>query len=185
MYIRLSISAAMITTLALTGGVAIVRAQSLAEVARKEEERRKTVKPASRVLTNKDLGDVPAVPVTRSADTNAPEGAKSRTPPEPGAGITKTPVKDQAYWSGRLKQLRAQLEQNQILADALQSRINFLSGDFVAWDDPVQRPVIIQDRQRAIDELAGLTKAVAEGRKAIADFEEEARRAGVPPGWLR
>jgi hypothetical protein len=49
----------------------------------------------------------------------------------------------------------------------------------------VQRPVIIQDRQRAIDELAGLTKAVAEGRKAIADFEEEARRAGVPPGWLR
>ena len=88
------------------------------------------------------------------------------------------------YWSGRLKQLRAQLEQNQILADALQSRINFLSGDFVAWDY-LQRPAIMQDRQRAIDELAGLTKAVAEGRKAIADFEEEARRAGVPPGWLR
>ena len=59
---RLLIPAAIFTTLALAGGVAPVGAQSLPEVAKKEEERRKTVKPAGRVLTNKDLGDVPAPP---------------------------------------------------------------------------------------------------------------------------
>jgi hypothetical protein len=165
MYVRPSISAAMITMLTLTGGVAIVRAQSLAEVARQEQERRKTVDPASKVLTNEDLGDVPAVRATRS-DPNAPEGPTPRKLPAPVAG-TRTPVKDEAYWTARLKQLRAQVERNQILADALQSRINFLSGDFVAWDDPLQRPIIMQSRQRAIDDLAGLIKAIAEGRKAI------------------
>jgi hypothetical protein len=30
-----------------------------------------------------------------------------------------------------------------------------------------------------------LNKSVQDPQKAIADFLEEARRAGVPPGWLR
>jgi hypothetical protein len=34
-------------------------------------------------------------------------------------------------------------------------------------------------------ELERLKKQVVDDRKAIADIEEEARRAGVPPGWLR
>ena len=41
------------------------------------------------------------------------------------------------------------------------------------------------DRQKAIDELNRLTKQIADDKKAIADLQEEARRAGVPPGWLR
>ena len=183
---RLVIPAAIFTILALTDGAATVRAQSLAEVAQKEEERRKTVKPASKVFTNKDLGDVPAPPVPPPADTKAPEAAKTDRPAEPAADDSKkTPVKDQAYWSGRMTQLRSQFEQDQVLADALQTRINSLSADFVNRDDPAQRALISQNRQRAIVELDRLTKAIAEGKKAIADLEEEARRASVPPGWLR
>jgi hypothetical protein len=30
-----------------------------------------------------------------------------------------------------------------------------------------------------------LKQAIVDGKKAIADLGEEARRAGVPPGWLR
>ena len=41
------------------------------------------------------------------------------------------------------------------------------------------------ERQKAIADLNRLTKEIADGKKAIADFQEEARRAGVPPGWLR
>jgi hypothetical protein len=183
---RLVIPAAIFTILALTDGVATVRAQSLAEVAQKEEERRKTVKPASKVFTNKDLGDVPAASVPPPAATKAPEAAKTDKPAEPAADDSKkTPVKDQAYWSGRMTQLRAQFEQDQVLADALQTRINSLSADFVNRDDPAQRALVAQNRQRAIVELDRLTKAIAEGKKAIADLEEEARRASVPPGWLR
>ena len=30
-----------------------------------------------------------------------------------------------------------------------------------------------------------LSEDIDEGAKLIADIEEEARRAGVPPGWIR
>jgi len=189
---RLLIPAVIFTILALASGIATVQAQSLAEVAQKEEERRKSVKPASKVLTNKDLGDVPAAAVTppadadtKATDAKAAEAVKTAKPAEPSAEDSKAPVKDQAYWSGRMKELRTQLDRDQIYAEALQTRINSLSADFVNRDDPAQRGVIERDRQRAVGELDRLTKAVAEGKKAIADFEEEARRAAVPPGWLR
>jgi hypothetical protein len=67
----------------------------------------------------------------------------------------------------------------------MQTRINSLTADFVNRDDPAQRAVIERDRQKSIAELARLTKSVQDTKKAIADLQEEARRAGVPPGWLR
>ena len=48
-----------------------------------------------------------------------------------------------------------------------------------------QRAVIDRNRQRALGELDRLKKAIEGSKKAIADLEEEARRASVPPGWLR
>jgi hypothetical protein len=192
---RLLIPAALFSILTLAGGVATVRAQSLADIAQKEEERRKTVKPAPKVITNKDLGDVPPpAAVTppddaKAADAKAADAkadaAKTAKPAEPGADDSKAPVKDQAYWSGRMKELRSKLELDEISAEAFQARINALNADFVNRDDPAQRGLIAQNRQKAVSGLERLTKAIADGKKAIADFEEEARRAGVPPGWLR
>ena len=95
------------------------------------------------------------------------------------------PPKDQAYWAGRMKALRTQVERDQTYIDALQTRINSLSADFVNRDDPAQRAVIAGDRQKATAELERLRQQVEAGTKAIADLEEEARRANVPPGWLR
>ena len=83
------------------------------------------------------------------------------------------------------KALRTQLDRDQTFAEALQSRINSLSADFVNRDDPAQRGVIERDRQKAVSELARVNKSIEDGKKAIADLEEEARKAGAPPGWLR
>ncbi len=69
--------------------------------------------------------------------------------------------------------------------DALQSRINALTTDFVNRDDPYQRAVIEGDRVKAIAELERLKKELQLQTKAVDDLREEARRAGVPPGWLR
>jgi hypothetical protein len=57
--------------------------------------------------------------------------------------------------------------------------------DFSARDDPAQRAQIGAARDKALAELDRLRIAIADGTKAIADLEEEARRANVPPGWLR
>jgi hypothetical protein len=171
------------------------RAQSLADVARKEEERRKTVAAPAKVYTNKDLNAVPAgsppavsAPATSKPADEAPKtanGDAKGTTPKAAEGDDKGPAKDQKYWAGRLKNLQDKLARDQDFADAMQTRINSLTTDFTNRDDPAQRAVIGQNRQKSIAELARLTTSVQDTKKAIADLLEEARRAGVPPGWLR
>jgi len=85
----------------------------------------------------------------------------------------------------RLKTLQEKLDREQTYVEALQTRVNSLSTDFVNRDDPIQRAGIERDRQKVLAELDRSKKGIEDAKKGIADLEEEARRAGVPPGWLR
>ena len=80
---------------------------------------------------------------------------------------------------------RAALDRSRIFADALQSRLNALNTDIVNRDDPAQRAELERERHRAVAELDRVKKEMTEQTKAISDIESEARKAGVPPGWLR
>ena len=169
-----------------------VGAQGLGEVARKEEVRRKDIKAPAKVYTNKDLGAVPGGPrawhrLVSPAPAVAPAAAAHRRQGgrRQGQGQAAGPQKDQAYWSGRRKELQARLDTDQTLADALQTRINALTADFSSRADPVQRAGIERDRLKALSELDRMRKSVEDGKKALASLDEEARKAGVPAGWLR
>lgn len=81
--------------------------------------------------------------------------------------------------------LRSAISRNTILADALQSRINALTTDFTNMDNPVQRAAIEKDRRSALAEMDRVKQDTEKTNKAIVDLEEEARKANVPPGWLR
>jgi hypothetical protein len=161
----------------------------LAEVARREEARRKSLGKTSKVYTNDDLRpDISSTPPPPVSTNATPAGPTSQVPSLNLPGGKAEPVpeeKDQAYWKGRIGAARAALDRSKIFADALQSRINALSTDFVNRDDPAQRSQIELERQRAMAELDRVKKDIGDQTKAIADIEEEARRAGVPPGWLR
>ena len=167
-------------------------AQSLGDVARKEEARRKTVRKPSRVYTNDNLKNVDPPPDV--ASTPAPQAAAApATPDTPAAPAATTApaatdtanARDEKYWRGRVDAARTAMGRAQTFQDALQSRINALSADFVNRDDPAQRNVIAADRQKALAELDRVKKEIADHQKAIADIQEEGRRAGVPAGWLR
>jgi hypothetical protein len=189
-----------IATAAVLLLAATVQAQSLADLARKEEERRKNIAEAAKLYTNKDLNaassssmpPVAAIPAKPPADAAKDAGKGKDKDQEAKDGEKKEKdangkeiVKDKAYWAGRLKALQDQLDQNQTYAEAVQTRINALTTDFVNRADPAQRAVIERDRQKALAELARLKQAILDGKKAVGTLEEEARRAGVPPGWLR
>jgi len=184
--------AAGLSVLFLAAIPTALRAQTLADVAKKEEARRKEVKEPAKTYTNKDLTTPPstasqpasaAIPPTADAAKDAK--AKKDGEDKDKADKDKVPAKDQTYWSGRVKGLRTQLDRDQTYADALQTKINSLAADFVNRDDPAQRAQIARDKQKAMDELNRLKAAIQNDKKAITDLEEEARKAGVPPGWLR
>jgi hypothetical protein len=166
-------------------------AQSLGEVAKREEARRKAVKTPSKVYTNDSLRSVdppaPATPADASTAAAPPAAAPASVgaPAVSSAPVTPVSLRDEKYWRGRMEATRTAVARAQTFQDALQSRINVLSADFVNRDDPAQRNVIAAERQKALTELARVQQEIADGQKAIAAIQEEARRANVPPGWLR
>jgi hypothetical protein len=179
-------------------------AQSLGDVARREAERRKTVKAPGKVYTNDVLKEEPlptaspAAPRTPAgagapAAPTAPPAAGSGTKPgagpppagAPPAGSAPQVANDEQGWRARVQASREALSRAQLFAEALQSRINGLSADFTARDDPAQRSAVAADRQKSLDELERVRKEIQAHTKALADIQEEGRRAGVPAGWLR
>jgi len=180
-------AASLVLTLA---GSAV--AQSLGEVAREEAARRKAA-PAGKVYTNADLPKAEAPPAAGAAPAAQTAAAKTgdtgtadtgATAAKPGTKAEPT-KKDEAYWRGKMEAEREAKARAESFAEALQSRINALSTDFANRDDPAQRNAIAGDRQKALDELARVKKEVADHTKAIDDLQTEARREGVPAGWVR
>ena len=187
----------------LSASAATGSAQSLADVARQESDRRKTMTGAGKTYSDKDLKPVPpgpaqpdaaapgAQPATGSApaaDASAPDKAAADAKPaakDATADGAKADVKDEAYWSRRMAALREQLERDETYLAALQNRIDSLTTDFVNRDDPAQRAKIEGDRKAALAELERVKKELENQTKAIKTIEDEARRAGAPPGWLR
>ena len=172
-------------------GCSVSSAQSLGDVAKREEARRKNVKTPAKVYTNDDLrGDgssaAPAAPAPASASAGSqPASPAAAQPKEGDKPAPEDPKKNEAYWKDRLTKARAELDRAKTFADALQSRINALTTDFAARSDPAQRAQIGNDRQKALAELDRVKKEIEANTKAIADIQEEGRKAGVPAGWVR
>jgi hypothetical protein len=165
-------------------------AQSLADVARKEQDRRKAIKKPAKVLTNKDLGaplqgGTPAAATPAAGSPGSTDADKNKPAANGTEKKAEGPAKDQASWSARAKDLQTQLDRDQTFAVAMQSRINALNAQYTNQADPAQQAVLASDRQKSVAELNRLTKQIEDDKKAIADLQEEARRAGVPSGWLR
>lgn len=178
----------------LAAGQSSQAPSSLVDVAKAEELRRKTIRKPAKVYTNDSLKTdaaagvppasappstpaAPAPPSTTVPAINIPGGAA-----EPAA---KPGMRDQKYWQERITSARAAVERSRLFAEALQSRINALTTDYVNRDDPAQRALLETQRKTALAELDRVKKDVEAQQKEITAIEDEARRAGVPSGWLR
>ena len=186
---------AMLVTTSMT--MTLVAQSPLADAARREAARRQAARSAAiPVYTNQDLDKLPAraapvVPPLPARDTTTVttagvggatvEGAEQAA----AAGAAPASARGEEYWRTRITAARSNLSRAIMFAEALQSRINALSTDFTNRDDPAQRQQIFEQRQAALDEMSKVQAEIAAFRQEIGAIEDEARRAGVPAGWLR
>ncbi|HEX2459632.1 MAG TPA: hypothetical protein VHJ58_05740, partial [Vicinamibacterales bacterium] len=138
-----SVSGMVVAVFLASDAVAV--GQGLGDVAKREAERRKTVGTPGKVYTNDNLRtDAPPT----SAPATTPQGATPPAAPAqapaaaggvqtPGSQPTGTaassepgPTTEDA-WRKRITAARDALSRAQVFAEALQSRINALSTDFV------------------------------------------------------
>ncbi len=148
------------------GGLA--HAQSLGEIARRAQEKKKQT-PASPApaYTEDDL----------TSRQRKPQGSVSELavtgPPTPSAPATPAPEPDRVRlereWRVRFAQARARIAEADARAYEDRIEVVFVSGI------PVQQKVRVK-----ID-----TPELRESKKALDDLEEELRRSGGLPGWGR
>ncbi len=172
-----------------------VHAQSLADVAKKVKEQRAAAQkqsgsekpPAPKVYTNEDLKDAPPASIIGQAPEASPavvaEREKAET--ERADEYRKAAKRDETYWKGQMRDRQAALDADTLQAAAMQTRVNSLDADLDLGTSIPDRTVVRREREKALTELVRLRALVLADRKAIATLEEEARRANVPPGWLR
>jgi hypothetical protein len=154
-------------TVLLLSGWTTVSAQSLADLAKKEKERRKANDATGVQSYNESnlRGRTAALPQAAPAlDAETGESPSSQEGDEPAEEEEEVdPAETEAYWRNRLAPI------DKRIAD-IRARLN--APGFT--EDPTN----LRRRQRMEQDLE---KALAD-RRAVVD---EARRKGVPPGWLR
>jgi hypothetical protein len=187
-------------------------AQTLADIAKKDNDRRKSVKHPAKVITNDDVQDVkPILPMMeadasgthpvdpnaaaasgsgRSAPANGNPDMPGATPTTPAAGAAKpagTPaVKsgDEGQWRSRMQAAREAVSRTQLQLEGMRNRAAQLTAASAAANQE-QRGTFQKQQQDALQEYDRLRADLTKSQKALSDLEAEASRAGVPPGWLR
>ena len=161
-------------------------AQSLADVATAEAARRKTVKTTGKVYTNEDLGNTPATSPAPDTAAATPAAAKPADPAaKPDEKKPVDPAKTEKYWKDRASTIQQSLSRNKLLLAALQTQVNGMNAEFMNTDDPGQRELLQARLQRASGELQRVQQDIEKQTKAAADLQEEARKSGIPAGWVR
>ena len=158
--------------------------QSLAEVSRNTGAARLAASgaPPAKVYSNKDLVAVDQPPrAPASANATAPATA----PSTPSAVKAPPGAKDEAHWRDRMRPLRERLDSARALADSTKRRAEVLMR---AADRCFAIGVVCADYTESLrlaEQHKALVADVERAERDVAALEDEGRRAGVPPGWLR
>ena len=184
----MSRSTILAAVLGLAAAAAVARAQSLGEVAAREQEKKSKKPPTgARVYTDEDLkkaresgsGAVTVLPAVAGVGTASREDVD-------GAGATARDK--EKYWRGKAAERREAVRKADARVQELETRISALRVDITPGVN-VQDPNRLQTLDRALreaqDALDAARREAASARQALADLEDEARRAGALPGWVR
>ena len=142
---------------------------------------------SQKVYTNADLRGGSRL-TTSAAETARPAASPAGTnaaPPGLDAQETAETPMDEAGWRTRITTVLQARDRAQLMFAAPQDRVEGLLTEFTSRDGPAQRSVIEQERIEALEELDRTSEEIWQLDQNVLDIQEEARRAGVPPGWLR
>ncbi len=169
-------------------------AQTLADLAKKDTDRRKTVKHPAKVYTNEDVQDVkPIMPMmendgtgTKPMDPNASTASATPAGAAKAAGTGTPGVKagEEAQWRSRMQAARDLVSRTQLQLEGMRNRAAQLTAASAAASQE-QRGSFQKQQQDALQEYDRLRADLQKNQKALADLESEAQRSSVPPGWLR
>lgn len=182
-------SVATVAGLLLAGAA---HAQSLADVAKKEQERRKAIDTPAKVYTEADIqksaplttAAARPAPAAEGADAGATEAGAVKAGDSKDAAGGQAP-KDEAAWRASLGQARDDLARSRRLLTAMEQQavgLGIQAASAAATGQPGPDQARQQETAREIERLRA---EVQKNADAVSKIEGDARASGVPPGWVR
>jgi len=108
------------------------------------------------------------------------------SPAAPAPVPAPSPPPDEAAWRARAAPLQMTLRDNRAKEGPLVNQLNALTAALALLGrSDVKRRAVETERQRVAADLTTLREALRADMAAVQLLEEEGRRAGVPPAWLR
>jgi len=185
--------------------VSFLQSQSLAELAKKEKERRAALKGKSAtVITSADLAKANRRPAVESApqeQTADPAGAKAQpgaAPPaagQPAAAAAEkpaeetppgeTPAMSEKEFQAKQAEFVEICQQKQEMIDLLTLKLNSLYQEFYGLDNLKSREIIQIQISDTYDKLLKAETDAKKANKDLEDFVANTKREGVPDIWIR
>jgi hypothetical protein len=157
---------------------------TLGTLAKREALRRQMTPPSKTTVSNLTLPEPP--PAAVSGDIGS--AAAAAAPPPAGAAGgegQKEPPKDEAWWRDRIAKARQALTKDEAAIVVAQGKANSLTNEVINIDDPARQMTLRQQLLSALAEVERLKAQIEADKQEIATIQVEARKAGIPPGWIR
>jgi len=128
----------------------------------------------------------PAVPEGEDAGDVEVEPGQPEADPWDSVGVaTDSEGRGEAYWRQAMTEARAAVANAKKEHDRLQGDMNRNQVDFTAIDDPAARALVHTRIEELFTELSLAEQTLENAEAALRDLEEDARKSGALPGWLR
>ncbi|MEW5976963.1 MAG: hypothetical protein AB1898_14260 [Acidobacteriota bacterium] len=154
-------------------------AQSLADAARKERERRSQDKRSGKVYTNDDLGRYGGADTSPSVNPPAPLAQS-----DPLDAMFQKMETSEREWSQKFIEARNRIDEARKKEEELQNKLNDYSFKLLNQSDVYDRenlygPLIAQTRQ----EIEKNKEEMASANRVLEDLREALRKSGHPASW--
>jgi len=168
-------------------------AVDLVALKKKEEERRKKISKSKQVVNDsnvamiagsgKSYGFVQLESETPPAEEIVAETAGAPTTTAATAEISETKQPD--FWKKQQTELQERIAQLKESIGSQQSELNKLWADFYIKNIPAEQDAIKVQISNLTNQLEQKKLFLSEAETLLEALYEKARKAGVPPGWLR
>lgn len=183
--------------LVLAACTSLAHSQSLAELAKKEKERRAALKADPKVINNekanKALGTVSTTPPAATTTEKPPAEGEPKPAAETSAEKPKSgtgePVdfqgRTESFWRQTFADARKRVKDLENESNVIVLKLNDLQNQFYRESDGYRQLQIQREIQKTIYEQDTNKQNLTHAKGDLVDLEREARKSGALPGWIR
>jgi hypothetical protein len=158
----------------------------LAKLKKEEDERRKKLKEQNKksiVITNETLEQYGEKKKDEKTDPGTPKVKNDVIEPQDPGKIPPEQTKE--YWQKLKNDLETKIDEFKTKISNEQSELNRLSTEYLMVDLPLEKAALKKEIDK-LTEMLRIDKISLDSLQADYDaLPEKARRAGIPPGWIR